>query len=66
MENRDFLRAFRETLGWQTGIYILHKAESVFYVGLAKSLRGRLADHAKDHLRHKWDRFSRFVIKREK
>jgi hypothetical protein len=66
IENRDFLKAFREALGRRTGIYILYKADSTFYIGLARSLRGRIADHTKDHLRHKWDRFSLFVISKEK
>jgi len=66
MENLDFLKAFREALGRRTGIYVLYKDDSVFYVGLARSLRGRIADHTKNHHRHKWDRFSLFVVKKEK
>jgi hypothetical protein len=42
MENPDFLKAFREALGRRTGIYVLYKDDSVFYVGLARSLRGRI------------------------
>jgi predicted GIY-YIG superfamily endonuclease len=66
MKNSDFLKAFRAALGQRTGIYILYKADSAFYVGLARSLRGRIADHTRDHLRYKCDRFSLFVIRKEK
>jgi len=62
----DILQAFREALGRRTGIYILYRKDLVFYVGLAGSLRGRIASHTKDHLRGRWDRFSLFVVKKDK
>jgi hypothetical protein len=60
------LKHFRDVLGRKRGLYVLYKDESPFYIGLAASIRGRLADHLKDHLRGKWDRFSFFEIKKKK
>lgn len=46
----------------QIGIYILHDAREVIYVGQAikQPISKRLADHCKDRLSGRWDRFSWF------
>ena len=46
----------------QIGIYLLHDAREVIYVGQAvkQSIVKRLADHCKDRLNGRWDRFSWF------
>ena len=46
----------------QIGIYMLHDAREVIYVGQAikQPISKRLADHCKDRLSGRWDRFSWF------
>lgn len=46
----------------QIGIYLLHDAREVVYVGQAvkQPISKRLADHCKDRLNGRWDRFSWF------
>lgn len=46
----------------QCGIYLLHDAREVIYVGQAvkQPISKRLADHCKDRLSGRWDRFSWF------
>lgn len=46
----------------QKGIYLLHDAREVIYVGQAvkQPISKRLADHCKDRLNGRWDRFSWF------
>ncbi|SRR5579885_1563161 len=48
------------------GIYALYKGDKLYYVGLAKSLRGRVKRHTKDRHAGKWDKFSVYVIKKVK
>jgi hypothetical protein len=58
---------FRRFLGrGRTGIYVLRKNQDIFYVGLASSLRGRLDDHLKDHLKGKWDEFDLYILRKGK
>ena len=38
----------------------------IYYVGLASSLRSRLADHLRDHHHGKWDQFDLYVIRKGK
>ena len=53
---RHHLMTFREFIGHsKSGIYVLRKDSDVYYVGLASSLRKRLADHLDDHHRKKWE-----------
>ena len=45
-----------------SGIYLLHKGYEVVYVGQATELAKRIADHANDDKRNRWDNFSWFSI----
>jgi len=59
--------AFRKFLGsGRSGIYVLRKNREIYYVGLASSLRVRLPQHLKDHLKGKWDEFDMYVIRKGK
>jgi hypothetical protein len=61
------LKSFREFLGHKrSGVYVLRKGRTVYYVGLAGSLRGRLPHHLKDHLRGKWDQFDLYILRKNK
>jgi hypothetical protein len=61
------LGTFRKFLGSRrSGIYVLRKDRAIYYVGLATSLRVRLPQHLKDHLKGKWDEFDLYIIRRGK
>jgi predicted GIY-YIG superfamily endonuclease len=61
------LKCFREFIGQRKcGIYVLRTGGDIYYVGLASSLRGRLADHLRDHLQGKWDQFDLYIIRKSK
>ncbi len=53
---------------YQNGVYVLHKAHSIIYVGQAGArnakLFSRLKKHRKDFLANRWDRFSWFGLRR--
>jgi hypothetical protein len=40
------------------GVYALYRKSKLYYVGLAKDLRGRLTAHVRDRHGESWDRFS--------
>ncbi|WP_354699033.1 hypothetical protein DSM112329_04737 [Paraconexibacter sp. AEG42_29] len=47
----------------QPGIYVLHHAWTTIYVGTATGdITGRLANHRRDRLAGRWDRFSWFTL----
>lgn len=45
----------------RNGIYALYKGESLYYVGLASNLKGRVKQHLSDRHARKWDRFSVYL-----
>lgn len=55
-----------ELLKGQSGIYVLYKNNTIYYIGLAKSLRGRLKGHLEDRHKNRWNRFSLYIVKRIK
>ena len=58
---------FREFLGkGRQGIYVLRKKREIYYVGLASSLRSRLADHLSDHHKGEWDEVDLYIIRKGK
>ena len=62
-----YLGCFREFVGrGKSGIYVLRKKDTIYYVGLASSLRSRLASHIKNHHKGKWDQFDLYLIRRGK
>ncbi|MCX6142257.1 MAG: DUF2924 domain-containing protein [Ignavibacteriales bacterium] len=46
----------------QHGVYALYKKNRLYYVGLAKNLRGRVKHHLRDRHASKWDSFSLYLI----
>lgn len=53
-------------LGSQSGIYVLYKKDTLYYIGKAVDLQRRLVQHLRDHHQKKWDTFSLFVVKNRK
>ncbi len=51
----------REYTRGRNGVYALYKGKQLYYVGLAKSLQGRLKSHLRDRHRNAWDRFSVYL-----
>lgn len=43
------------------GVYALYRRGKIYYVGLARNLRGRLGHHLKDRHHDSWDSFSVYV-----
>jgi len=61
------LKCFRDFIGQRKcGIYVLRTDGNIYYVGLASSLRSRLADHLKDHHQGKWNQFDLYMIRKGK
>jgi hypothetical protein len=57
----DYQQLLREYVRNRHGVYALYRREKLYYVGLAKDLRGRLKTHLKDRHAQKWDRFSVYL-----
>ena len=51
----------KKSLKGRHGIYALYRNNHLYYVGLAKNLRGRLNHHLKDRHAKSWDRFSVYL-----
>jgi hypothetical protein len=56
----------KRVIGRKSGVYILTKNGQPYYVGLASKIRSRLGRHLKDKHKGKWDRFSIYLIGRQK
>lgn len=53
-----------DSIRGRSGVYVLYRGESLYYVGLATNLKGRLQHHLKDRHKRKWDRFSVYLTAR--
>lgn len=51
----------RSLIRGKAGIYALYRFNSLYYVGLAGNLMGRLKTHLKDRHKNKWNRFSVYL-----
>lgn len=45
----------------RNGLYALYRGTDLYYVGLARNLKGRLKDHLRDRHAGAWDRFSAYL-----
>jgi hypothetical protein len=64
---QSHLKCFREFVGKRKcGVYVLRTNGNIYYIGLASSLRSRLADHLKDHHRGKWNQFDLYILRKGK
>jgi hypothetical protein len=55
---QDLLRDFTRR---RNGVYALYRGDRLYYVGLARDLRGRVNQHLKNRHRGAWDRFSMYL-----
>src|SRR5262245_25173822 len=51
----------RQFIGRNAGVYALYRKNRLYYVGLAKTLRGRLTAHGKNRHGKQWDQFSIYL-----
>lgn len=59
-----FKKKLTELLRGYAGIYALYKDKTLYYVGLARSLHGRVKWHLRDRHAGKWNNFKVFLIQR--
>ncbi len=57
-EYQDIIRHY---IRGRNGVYALYKGDRLYYIGLARNLRGRLKQHLRDRHRSLWDRFSVYL-----
>jgi len=57
-EYQDVVRSYVRR---RQGIYALYRKNELYYVGLARNLRGRLNSHLRDRHKKLWDRFSVYL-----
>ncbi len=58
--------SIEETMKGEAGIYALYKKDKLYYVGLARNLKGRVRKHTVDRHAKKWDTFSVYIINKVK
>lgn len=57
----EYQQFFREQARRRNGVYALYRKKKLYYVGLARALRGRLKTHLRDKHGESWDRFSMYL-----
>ena len=57
----EYQQFFREQARHRNGVYALYRKKKLYYVGLARDLRGRLRTHLRDEHGESWDRFSMYL-----
>jgi hypothetical protein len=61
LASEHFRAIVRGMIKGHAGVYALYKNESLYYVGLASNLMGRVNHHLKDRHAGKWNRFSVYL-----
>jgi hypothetical protein len=59
-----FREELRGLMRGYSGLYVLYKRKSLYYIGLANDLFWRLHTHTKDKHKKRWDRFAIYRIAR--
>src|SRR6266403_1578460 len=57
----EYQQFFRDQARRRNGVYALYRKKKLYYVGLARDLRGRLKPHLRDKHGESWDRFSMYL-----
>jgi hypothetical protein len=61
----DYKSVITDLIRGNQGIYALFKKDRLYYVGLARNLRGRIKSHIIDRHKNKWTHFSLYIIRKE-
>lgn len=56
----------RQLIRGKSGVYALYRNDSLYYVGLARNLMGRVSNHTKDRHVGRWNRFSVYLTTHDK
>lgn len=64
LDEPSFREGLQEITRGYSGIYLLYKRKSLYYIGLAKNLYWRLLGHTKNKHRGNWDSFAIFRVGR--
>ncbi len=64
LEEATFKQGLQEITRGYSGIYLLYKQKTLYYIGLAKNLYWRLLGHTKNKHKGKWDSFAIFRVGR--
>jgi predicted GIY-YIG superfamily endonuclease len=70
--SKDFIgfSIFRRELGkmlkYNSGAYVLYNNDKLYYVGITQDLFKRLDTHTKDKHKGKWNKFSVFIIRKNR
>ena len=54
-----------QLVGNRHGIYALYRNKNLYYVGLARNLKGRVKHHLRDRHAGRWNRFSMYLVHSE-
>jgi hypothetical protein len=63
LDNPVFEEDIRNVMKGFSGIYLLYRRKTLYYVGLASNLLGRLRSHQKDKHAERWDQFTIYRIR---
>jgi hypothetical protein len=64
LDEPSFKQGIQEIMRGYSGIYLLYWRKTLYYIGLATNLYGRLIGHTKDRHKGKWDSFAIFRVGR--
>ena len=64
LDEPAFVEGLRNIMRGYSGIYLLYRKNTLYYVGLAKNLYGRLRGHTRNKHRGKWNHFAFFRVGR--
>ncbi|MBK8225617.1 MAG: DUF2924 domain-containing protein [Flavobacteriales bacterium] len=62
---KRFHKEITDSVGGRNGIYALYADGKLYYVGLARDLKGRLKRHLNDRHKDSWDHFSVYLTNGE-
>jgi len=64
LDEPSFKEGVQKIMRGYSGIYLLYRRKTLYYIGLATNLYWRLISHTKDRLKGKWDSFAIFRVGR--
>ena len=64
LDEPGFKKGLQEIMRGYSGLYVLYKRNSLYYIGLANNLYWRLHSHTRNKHKYRWDRFAIFRVDR--